>query len=146
MRSALVVLVTIGFILVAAPTAAQTNAIPPNVIAGLERAPILDGVWRVNGLGDLTLATRPNEVLEGSLNGRACGGQYRGNAFSVFCEGADRGPYLISGQASLAPRENSTARSRVFAQPARMSGQIHQSYLTARGHTEEIAALSATRQ
>ena len=144
MRTALFLFAT-GLILAASPTAAQTNAMTPNAVAGIERSPILDGVWRVNGLGDLTLATRPNETLEGSLNGRACHGQYRGNAFSVFCESADRGPYLISGQASLAPREN-TARSRAFAQSARMTGQIHQTYLTARGHTEEIVALTATRQ
>ncbi len=146
MRTAFIALVATGLILTASAATAQTNATVPNVVAGIERTPILDGVWRIGALGDLTLTTRPGEVLEGSLAGRPCHGQYRGNAFAIFCESADRGPYLISGQASETPRVATTARSRIFGQPARMSGQIHQSYLSARGHTEEIVALSATRQ
>ena len=39
-----------------------------------------------------------------------------------------------------------SARSRVAAQPARIDGQIHISYLSSRGHVEEIATLVGTRQ
>lgn len=146
MRAALSFLIAAGLLCAPAATA-QTNAVAPNApIVGIERTPLLDGVWRVNGLGDLTLATRPNDALTGTLDGRPCHGQYEGNAFSIFCESPGRGPYLISGQAARTVRENSTARSHVFAQPARMTGQIHQSYLSSHGHTEQVATLNATRQ
>jgi hypothetical protein len=127
---------------------AQTNgyANQPNAVLQIQRGNLLDGVWRVGGLGDLTLTTRPNEVLEGQLDGRTCHGQYRGASFALFCESADRGPYLISGVASEEPPVATTARARIAAQPARLRGQIHQSYLSSRGHTEEVATLSATRQ
>ena len=118
----------------------------PSAVLQVQQENILDGVWRVNGLGDLTITTRPNEVLEGQLAGRASHGQYRGNAFALFCESADRGPYLLSGMASRAPPVATTARSRVAAQPARIDGQIHISYLSSRGHVEEIATLVGTRQ
>jgi hypothetical protein len=122
-------------------------AMQPNAAVQILRGNILDGVWRVNGLGDLTLTARPNEVLEGQLAGRPCHGQYRGATFALFCESPDRGPYILSGVATAEPPVATTARrARVAAQPARMSGQIHQSYLSSRGHVEEIATLSATRQ
>jgi hypothetical protein len=121
-------------------------AVQPNAVLQVQRSNILDGVWRVNGLGDLTLTARPNEVLDGQLAGRACHGQHRGNTFALFCESVDRGPYILSGVATEEPPVATTARSRVRARPARLSGQIHQSYLSSRGHVEEIATLSATRQ
>lgn len=145
MRAALISLIATGLAFASAAVA-QTNVIAPNAtVAGLERAPLLDGVWRVNGLGDLTLATQPSGALTGSLDGRPCHGQFSGNAFSLFCESVGRGPYLLSGQVFPATRENSSARSRIFAQPARMTGQIHQSYLSAHGHTEQVATLNGTR-
>lgn len=125
---------------------AQDYQAQPNLVVQLQRQNILDGVWRVNGLGDLTLSTRPDEALEGQLAGRACHGQYRGNTFALFCESADRGPYLLTGVATGTPPVATTARSRVVARPAQMQGQILQSYMSSRGHTEEIATLSATRQ
>lgn len=125
---------------------AQVFQAQPNAVLQMQRGNILDGVWRVNGLGDLSLTTRPNEVLEGQLARRACHGQYRGNTFALFCESADRGPYLITGVATEEPPVATTARARIVAQPARIGGQIHQSYLSSRGHVEEIATLSATRQ
>lgn len=148
MRAALSALALLTASITASAALAQTGgyAIQPNAVLQIQRANILDGVWRVNGLGDLTLTARPNEVLEGQLAGRACHGQYRGNSFALLCESADRGPYLLSGLATEAPPVATTARSRVAAQPARINGQIHQSYLSSRGHVEEIATLTATRQ
>lgn len=121
-------------------------ALQPNAVLQIQRSALLDGVWRVNGLGDLTLTTRPNEVLEGQLAGRACHGQYRGNTFALLCESVDRGPYLLTGVAVEEPPVATTARARIVAQPARINGQIHQSYLSSRGHVEEIATLTGTRQ
>lgn len=146
MRAALSAL---AFLMASIPAAGAQNtgyAVQPNAVLQIQRANILDGVWRVNGLGDLTLTARPNEVLEGQLAGRACHGQYRGNTFALLCESVDRGPYLLSGIATAEPPVATTARSRVAAQPARLNGQIHQSYLSSRGHVEEIATLTATRQ
>lgn len=121
-------------------------AVQPNAVLQVQRVNVLDGVWAVNGLGELTLATRADGVLEGSLDGRACHGQYLEAAFSVLCPSISRGPYLISGQARLAPPVATTRRSRLAAQPAVIEGQIHQTYLTSRGHTEEIAVLRGSRQ
>jgi hypothetical protein len=118
----------------------------PGAVLQIQREHILDGVWRTGALGDLTLTTRPDGILEGELDGRPCHGQYLGNAFAVFCVAEGRGPYLISGQAAEQPPVATQRRARVLAQPARMEGQIHQSYLTAHGHTEEITRLIATRQ
>ena len=105
---------------------AQTGgyAVQPNAVLQVQRGNILDGVWRVGALGDLTLTTRPDGLLEGQLDGRPCHGQYLGNAFSLFCVAEGRGPYLISGQASEQPPVATTARrARIVAQPARMSGR-----------------------
>jgi hypothetical protein len=148
MRAALSALALLSASISVSAALAQTGgyAIQPNAVLQIQRSNILDGVWRVNGLGDLTLTTRPNDVLEGQLAGRACHGQYRGATFALFCESVDRGPYIISGIATEEPPVATTARARIVAQPARMSGQIHQSYLSSRGHVEEIATLSATRQ
>jgi hypothetical protein len=120
---------------------------PPSAVMQIQGAHILDGVWRT-GVGDITLTTRPDEILEGSLEGRPCHGQYRGNAFSILCVHDGRGPYIISGAAREEPPVATTARrrSRVAAQPARMEGQIHLSYLASNGHTEEITRLDGTRQ
>lgn len=135
---------------ITAAASAQTYQVQPNAVLQIQRANILDGVWNVGGLGQLTLATRPDGVLEGQLAGKPCHGQHQGNAFSLFCMSDDRGPYLISGAAFEEPPVATTARRRVgagiVAQPARMGGQIHQTYLTARGHTEEVAQLNGTRQ
>ena len=141
-----IALCALALVALASAASAQVYQVQPNAVLQVQRVNILDGVWRVGGLGDLSLTTRPNEVLEGSLAGQPCHGQYQGNAFSIFCMSQDRGPYLISGQAREVPPVATTARSRIAAQPARMEGQILQSYLTARGHTEEVAQLSATRQ
>lgn len=141
-----VALCALALMALATSASAQVFEANPNAVLQIQRVNILDGVWRVGALGDLTLTTRPNEVLEGSLAGQPCHGQYRGNAFAVFCMGPDRGPYLISGQAVETPPVATTARARIVAQPARMTGQIHQTYLTARGHTEEVVQLNATRQ
>jgi hypothetical protein len=124
------------------------RAQPGVAVLQIQGANILDGVWRVGALGDLRLTTRPNELLEGELDGRPCHGQYRANAFAILCVAEGRGPYLISGEAFEEAPVATTARSRarIVAQPARMTGQIHQSYLTADGHTEEITQLVATRQ
>jgi hypothetical protein len=134
----------------AASATAQTYQMNPNAVLQIQRESILDGVWNAGGLGQLTLTTRPDGVLEGQLAGKACHGQYQGNAFSLFCMSDGRGPYLISGAAFDEPPVATTARRRVgagiVAQPARMGGQIHQSYLSSRGHTEEVATLNATRQ
>ena len=148
MRAALYALALLTASISASAVLAQTTgyAVQPNAVLQVQRSNILDGVWRVNGLGDLTITTRPNEVLEGQLAGRACHGQYRANTFALFCESVDRGPYIISGIASEEPPVATTARARIVAQPARMNGEIHQSYLSSRGHVEEIATLSATRQ
>jgi hypothetical protein len=147
MRAALyaLALLTASISASSAPAQVSGYAIQPNAVLQVQRSNLLDGVWRVNGLGELTLTTRPNEVLEGQLAGRACHGQYRRNTFALFCESDDRGPNLISGVAAEEPPVATRSRARVVAQPARLSGQIHQSYLSARGHVEEIAMLSATR-
>jgi hypothetical protein len=133
-----------------ASAAAQTYQVNPNAMLQIQPTNILDGVWNVGGLGQLTLTARPDGVLEGQLDGKSCHGQYQGNAFSLFCPSDGRGPYLISGAAFDEPPVATTARRRVgagiVARPARMGGQIHQTYLTARGHTEEIALLNGTRQ
>lgn len=118
----------------------------PNAVLQVQHANLLDGVWRVNGLGDLTITTRPEGVLEGSLSGRACHGQYQGNTFAILCEGEGRGPFLISGVATEAPPVATTARSRVAAQPAQMTGQVHQAQLTNRGYVQQVGQLSGTRQ
>ncbi len=146
MRAALCALALLTTSISASAALAQDYALQPNAVLQVQRSNILDGVWRVNGLGDLTLTARPNEVLEGQLAGRACHGQYRGNTFALFCESVDRGPYILSGMATEEPPVATTARTRVAARPARLSGQIHQSYLSSRGHVEEIATLSASRQ
>jgi hypothetical protein len=148
MRSTLSAFALVIALVSASAALAQVGgaAIQPNAVLQVQRTQLLDGVWRVNGLGDLVITTRPNETLEGQLAGRACHGQYRGNTFALLCESPDRGPYLLSGVASEDPPVATRARSRVFAQPARISGQIHQSYLTSRGHVEEIAVLSGVRQ
>lgn len=127
---------------------AQTYQAQPNAVLQIQRANILDGVWTVGGLGQLTLTTQPDGLLAGLLDGKACHGQYQGNAFSLFCPAEGRGPYLLSGAAFVEPPVATTARRRagIVASPARMGGQIHQTYLTARGHTEEIAQLNGTRQ
>jgi hypothetical protein len=133
---------------ITATASAQTYQAQPNAVLQIQRVNMLDGVWNVGSLGQLTLTTRPEGVLEGQLAGKPCHGQYSGNAFSLLCMSDDRGPYLISGAAFEEPPVATTARRRagIVASPARMGGQIHQSYLTARGHTEEVATLSATRQ
>ncbi|QGZ93215.1 hypothetical protein [Terricaulis silvestris] len=131
---------------ITATASAQTYQVQPNAVLQVQRANILDGVWNVGGLGQLSLTTRPEGALEGQLAGKACHGQYQGNAFSLLCMSDDRGPYLISGAAFEEPPVATTARARIVAQPARMGGQIHQTYLTARGHTEEVAQLNGTRQ
>jgi hypothetical protein len=120
---------------------------PPSAVVQIQGAHILDGVWRT-GVGDITLTTQPNEILEGSLEGRPCHGQYRGNAFSVLCVNDGRGPYILSGAAREEPPVATTARrrARIAAQPARMEGQIHLSYLGSNGHPEEITRLDGTRQ
>lgn len=140
------VLCAIVLSLLTTAATAQVYQAQPNAVLQIQRQNILDGVWRVNGLGDLTLTARPDDVLEGQLAGRACHGQYRGATFALFCASADRGPYILTGVATESPPVATTARSRVFAQPARMQGQILQSYLSSRGHAEEIATLTATRQ
>lgn len=131
-----------------ASAAAQTYQVNPDAMLQIQPVNILEGVWTVGGLGQLTLTPRADGVLDGQLEGKACHGQYQGNAFSLFCPSDGRGPYLISGAAFEEPPVATTARRRsgVFASPARMGGQIHQTYLTARGHTEEVAALNGTRQ
>jgi hypothetical protein len=131
---------------ITATASAQTYQVQPNAMLQIQRVSILDGVWNVGGLGQLTLTARPEGVLDGQLAGKPCHGQYSGNAFALFCMSDDRGPYLISGAAFEQPPVATTARARIVAQPARMAGQIHQSYLSSRGHVEEIATLSATRQ
>jgi hypothetical protein len=148
MRAALCAFALLAASISASTALAQVSdyAMQPNAAVQIQRGNILDGVWRVNGLGDLTLTARANDVLEGQLAGHACHGQYLGAAFALFCESDGRGPYLLSGVATAEPPVATTARARVAAQPARMSGQIHQSYLTSRGHVEEVATLSATRQ
>lgn len=122
------------------------SATRPDTVLRVQGQSILDGVWRVNGLGDLSVTTRPNDVLEGRLAGRACHGQYRGDAFALLCESVGRGPYIITGVATEEPPVAATARARVAARPARMNGEIHQSYLSSRGHVEQVATLSAMRQ
>lgn len=146
MRAALCALALLTASMSASAALAQDYALQPNAVLQVQRSNILDGIWRVNGLGDLTLTARPNEVLEGEFAGRACHGQYRGNTFALFCESVDRGPYILSGMATEEPPVATTARTRVAARPARLSGQIHQSYLSSRGHVEEIATLSASHQ
>ncbi|MGD9966297.1 MAG: hypothetical protein AB7T59_07240 [Hyphomonadaceae bacterium] len=111
----------------------------------IQREPILDGVWRT-GVGDLALTTRQNGILEGELDGRPCHGQHQANVFAIFCVAEGRGPFLFSGVAIEQPPVATQRRARIVAQPARMEGQIHQSYLSAGGHTEEIGRLVATRQ
>jgi hypothetical protein len=145
MRFILCALALIG---ISASASAQTYQVQPNAVLQIQRANILDGVWNVGGLGQLTLTTRPDGVLEGQLDGKACHGQHQANAFALFCPSDGRGPYLISGAAFEEPPVATTARRRtgIVAQPARMGGQIHQTYLTARGHTEEVATLHGTRQ
>lgn len=121
-------------------------AIQPNAVLQVQQTNLLDGVWSVNGLGALTLTTRADGLLEGSLDGRACHGQYLENAFSIFCPSVGRGPYLISGAARPTPPvATARRRSELVSRPAIMEGQIHQSYMTARGHTEQIATLHGTR-
>ena len=71
--------------------------------------------WAASATED---ATEADGVLEGSLDGRACHGQYQENSFALFCPSAGRGPYLISGMARLAPPVATTRRSRVAVQPA----------------------------
>lgn len=148
MRAALIACALFSAAIIPLSASAQSGdlAIQPNAVLQVQRANILDGVWSVNGLGQLSLTTRPDGLLEGSLDGRACHGQYLENSFSLFCPSAGRGPYLISGQARLTPPVATTRRSRFVAQPAAIEGQIHQSYLTSRGHTEEIATLRGSRQ
>jgi len=128
--------------------AAQTNAYQsaPNAALLLDRPHLLNGTWRIGGMGDVTIATRPNGVLEGALGDRACLGQYLENAFSLWCPSDRRGPFLISGQVAETLPVNTTARVRILGGGARMTGQIHQSYLTSRGHTEEIGEFTANRQ
>ncbi len=148
MRAALSACALIAAAIFPLSASAQSGAvaIQPNAVLQVQRANILDGVWSVNGLGELTMNARADGVLEGSLDGRACHGQYLDNSFSLFCPSAGRGPYLLSGMARQAPPVATTRRSRVAAQPALIEGQIHQSYLTSRGHTEEIATLRGARQ
>lgn len=148
MRAALSLLALLIASIPASAALAQVEgyAIQPGAVVQVQRAHILDGVWRVNGLGDLTLTTGPNETLEGQLDGRACHGQFRDATFALFCESADRGPYLITGLAHETPPEATTARARIIGQSARMAGQIHISHLDRRGYVEEIASLSAVRQ
>lgn len=128
--------------------AAQTNAYQaaPNATLQVLRPHLLNGTWRVGSLGDIAITTRPDGVLEGTLAGRACHGQYLENAFSLFCPSERRGPFLISGQVAETPPVNTTARARILGGGARMVGQIHQSYLTNRGHTEELGEFTANRQ
>jgi hypothetical protein len=143
------ILCALALAAVFASASAQTYQAQPNAVLQIQRANILDGVWNVGALGQLILTTRPEGVLEGQLAGKSCHGQFQGNAFSLFCMSDDRGPYLISGAAFEEPPVATTARRRVggiVASPARMGGQIHQTYLTARGHTEEVAQLNGTRQ
>ncbi|MGQ0533905.1 MAG: hypothetical protein ACT4OF_14630 [Caulobacteraceae bacterium] len=148
MRTALCAVALFAASISASAALAQVNDFQtaPGALLQIQRDHILDGVWRTGALGDLRLTTRPNEVLEGELDGRACHGQYRGNAFAILCPSEGRGPYLLSGMAVEQPPVATTRRARIVAQPARMAGQIHQSYLSADGHTEEITQLSATRQ
>lgn len=148
MRAALSACALIVASIVPLSASAQSGgvAIQPNAVLQVQHANILDGVWTVNGLGQLTLTPQADGVLEGSLDGRACHGQYLENSFALFCPSVGRGPYLISGQARAAPPVATTRRSRLAAQPALIEGQIHQSYLTSRGHTEEIATLRGSRQ
>ncbi|MGD9981532.1 MAG: hypothetical protein AB7H66_10160 [Hyphomonadaceae bacterium] len=147
MRATLCALALLTASISASSALAQSGsyAVQPGVLQ-IQRGHILDGVWRVNGLGDLTITTRPNEVLEGQLAGRACHGQYLGNTFALLCESAERGPYLLTGVAIEEPPVATRARARMVAQPARMEGQIHISYLSRRGYVEEIATLSGVRQ
>lgn len=71
MRAALcaLALLTVSISASAALAQASDYAIQPNAVLQVQRSNILDGVWRVNGLGDLTLNARPNEVLDGQLAG-----------------------------------------------------------------------------
>lgn len=129
--------------------AAQTNTYQaaPNAALQILRPNLLNGIWRVGGgVGDVAITTRPDGVLEGSLAGKPCHGQYLENAFSLLCPSDGRGPYLISGQVVELPPTNTRARAGILGGGARMTGQIHQSYLSSRGHTEEIAAFTANRQ
>ncbi len=148
MRAALCALALLAASIPASAALAQVTDFraAPNVVMQIQRGHILDGVWRVGGLGDLTLTTRPGEVLEGQLDGRPCRGQYRANTFALLCESDGRGPYLIGGSAHEEPPVATTARARIVAQPARMSGQIHLSHLNNDGYVQEVAQLSATRQ
>jgi hypothetical protein len=132
--------------LAAISASASAQGYQAQPVLQIQRTNILDGVWSVGGLGQLTLTAQPEGVLAGELAGRPCHGQYSGNAFSLFCLSNDRGPYLLSGAAFEEPPVATRARARIVAQPARMGGQIHQTYLTARGHTEQIATLNGTRQ
>lgn len=148
MRVALCALAVLAASFSATAALAQVSgfAAQPNTVLHIQRTHVLDGVWRVGALGDLTLTTRPGELLEGRLRGRPCHGQYRGNTFALLCESNERGPYLISGSAREEPPVATTARARLVARRARMWGQIHQSHLSNDGYLQEIAPLSATRQ
>jgi hypothetical protein len=127
---------------------AQTNTYQaaPNATPQILQPNLLNGVWRIGSLGDVTITARPDGVLEGVMAGRACHGQYLDNAFSLLCPSEGRGPFLISGQVAAVAPTNTTARARILGGGARMTGQIHQSYLTSRGHTEEIGTFTANRQ
>lgn len=145
MRAALAAIALAGLCATTAAAQAPSQDFRAQALE-LHSSNILDGVWRINGLGDLVLTTRPDEVLEGQLAGRACHGQFRGATFALLCTSNDRGPYLITGAARETPRVATTARTRIVAQAAQMSGYIHQSDLGRRGYVQELAALTGVRQ
>lgn len=146
MRAALIVLALLA---VSAPGAMAQNAGPavqPRGVLQLQQTNILDGVWNVNGLSPLTLTTREGGLLEGELEGRSCHGQYQGRSFTLLCPSDVRGPLVLVGRAYETPPVATTARARVIAQPAGMTGQIFQGRLDTRAHLDEIAQLRGTRQ
>jgi len=69
------------------------------------------------------MQTGQGETLTGTYSGKPCHGTYFENTFSLFCEGGQRTPILITGSATrVEPQANARFRNRVVAQPARIEG------------------------
>ena len=117
---------TIAVLAAAIPAAALAQVADLNtqsrvVAQQTQQAHILNGVWNIGWLGELTLTTQPDGVIVGQLGARPCQGQYRDNSFSILCVHERRGPLLITGEAREEPPVNTRARALVLARPARMS-------------------------
>lgn len=96
--------------------------------AQLLAEPLLNGTWSMvqGASGQLTIATRPDGVLEGAYVIAPCHGSYSGNAFILFCYRREIGTFIFTGTArETPPVATQRLRPGVVFRPAEIRGTYY---------------------